>query len=135
MVRAKQDVSEVPIARRDFLIKSGALVGTAALLLTDSKLATAETASTASLDPNLPLEIPQWTRSLGAPTASPYGKPSKFETKAVRNLYPGLKDTMSAYSTSPLQELDGIITPNGLFYERHHAGVPETNPAEHRLLI
>ncbi|WP_458127689.1 hypothetical protein [Pseudomonas sp. Z2-11] len=42
---------------------------------------------------------------------------------------------MSAYNTPPLQELDGIITPNGLFYERHHAGVPEINPAEHRLLI
>lgn len=134
-VRAKQEVSETPIARRDFLIKSGALVGTAAFLLADSKLATAETTSTASLDPNLPLETPQWTRSLGAPTASPYGKPSKFETNAVRNLYPGLKDTMSAYSTSPLQELDGIITPNGLFYERHHAGVPEINPAEHRLML
>lgn len=134
-VRAKQEVSVTPIARRDFLIKSGALVGTAAFLLADSKLATAETTSTASLDPNLPLETPQWTRSLGAPTASPYGKPSKFETNAVRNLYPGLKDTMSAYSTSPLQELDGIITPNGLFYERHHAGVPEINPAEHRLML
>ncbi len=35
----------------------------------------------------------------------------------------------------PLQELDGIITPNGLFYERHHAGVPEINPAEHRLML
>ena len=135
IVRATQGMSETPIARRDFLIKSGALVGTAALLLADSKLATAETTSTASLDPNLPLEVPQWTLSLGAPTASPYGKPSKFETKAIRNLYPGLKDTMSAYSTSPLQELDGIITPNGLFYERHHAGVPEINPEEHRLMI
>ena len=95
----------------------------------------ADTTSATGLDPNLPLEVPQWTRSLGTPTASPYGKPSTFETKAIRSLYPGLKDTMSAYSTSPLQELDGIITPNGLFYERHHAGVPQINPAEHRLMI
>jgi sulfane dehydrogenase subunit SoxC len=42
---------------------------------------------------------------------------------------------MSAYSTSPLQELDGIITPNGLFYERNHAGVPEIDPANHQLVI
>lgn len=135
MVSDEQEASQTPFARRDFLIKSGALVGTAAFALVDSKLVSAETTSTANVDPNLPLEVPQWTRSLGAPTASPYGKPSKFETNAVRNLYPGLKDTMSAYSTSPLQELDGIITPNGLFYERHHAGVPEINPAEHRLMI
>jgi sulfane dehydrogenase subunit SoxC len=135
MVSAEQEPSKAPLARRDFLIKSGALVGTAAFALVDSKFVTAETTSTTSLDPNLPLEVPQWTRTLGTPTASPYGKPSTFETKAIRSLYPGLKDTMSAYSTSPLQELDGIITPNGLFYERHHAGVPQINPAEHRLMI
>lgn len=131
----EQEVSKTPLARRDFLIKSGVLVGTAAFALADSKLVIAETSGTTSLDPNLPLEVPQWTRSLGAPTASPYGKPSTFETKAIRSLYPGLKDTMSAYSTSPLQELDGIITPNGLFYERHHAGIPQIDPAEHRLMI
>lgn len=135
MVSDEQEASKTPLARRDFLIKSGALVGTAAFALVDSKLVTAETISTANVDSNPSLDVPQWTRSLGAPTASPYGKPSKFETNAIRNLYPGLKDTMSAYSTSPLQELDGIITPNGLFYERHHAGVPEINPAEHRLMI
>jgi sulfane dehydrogenase subunit SoxC len=29
----------------------------------------------------------------------------------------------------------GIITPNGLHFERHHAGFPTVNPADHRLLI
>jgi hypothetical protein len=29
----------------------------------------------------------------------------------------------------------GDHTPNGLHYERHHAGVPEINPDAHRLLI
>ncbi|AZL71488.1 sulfite dehydrogenase [Pseudomonas sp. ITEM 17296] len=135
MVPTKQDTSETSLARRDFLIKSGTVIGAAAFALSDSALANAETTNIAPLDPNLPLEVPQWSRSLGTPTASPYGKPSTFETKAVRNLYPGLKETMSAYSTSPLQELDGIITPNGLFYERHHAGVPQIDPAEHRLVI
>ncbi|WP_249746372.1 sulfite dehydrogenase [Pseudomonas rhodesiae] len=135
MVPTKQDTSQTSLARRDFLIKSGAVIGTAAFALGDSALVNAETTNIAPLDPSQPLEVPQWTRSLGASTASPYGKPSTFETKAVRNLYPGLKDTMSAYSTSPLQELDGIITPNGLFYERHHAGVPQIDPAQHRLVI
>ncbi|WP_411387230.1 sulfite dehydrogenase [Pseudomonas sp. MPB03] len=135
MVPAQQDTSQTALARRDFLIKSGAVIGTAAYALGNSDLVTAETTNIAPIDPSQPLEVPQWTRSLGAPTASPYGKPSTFETKAVRNLYPGLKDTMSAYSTSPLQELDGIITPNGLFYERHHAGVPQIDPAQHRLAI
>jgi sulfane dehydrogenase subunit SoxC len=29
----------------------------------------------------------------------------------------------------------GIITPSSLHYERHHAGVPDINPDQHRLLI
>jgi sulfane dehydrogenase subunit SoxC len=32
-----------------------------------------------------------------------------------------------------LPNLHGIITPNGLFFERHHAGVPEIAPDQHRL--
>jgi sulfane dehydrogenase subunit SoxC len=36
---------------------------------------------------------------------------------------------------TPLHELDGIITPSGLCFERHHSGVAEINPADHRLMI
>jgi sulfane dehydrogenase subunit SoxC len=38
-------------------------------------------------------------------------------------------------SFTPLHELDGIITPNGLCFERHHAGIAEIDPAQHRLMI
>jgi len=38
-------------------------------------------------------------------------------------------------SFSPLQELHGIITPNGLFFERHHAERPISDPAQHKLMI
>src|SRR5208282_4813449 len=41
----------------------------------------------------------------------------------------------SSTSRTPLGALDGIITPNGLFYERHHAGVPTIDPAQHRLML
>src|SRR6185295_19250695 len=30
---------------------------------------------------------------------------------------------------------DGMITPNGLHFERHHSGIPEINPESHRLAI
>ena len=36
---------------------------------------------------------------------------------------------------TPLQDLKGIITPNGLVFERYHGGVPQVNPDEHRLII
>ena len=41
----------------------------------------------------------------------------------------------SASSGSPLQDLDGIITPSDLHFERHHGGVPTIDPANYALLI
>jgi sulfane dehydrogenase subunit SoxC len=123
--------------RRGFLRQGGAgAVATAVAALGTSELARAQaSAAPATGAGNLPPNVPEWTRSLGSPTAAPYGAPSKFETRAIRSMYPGLKEPMSAYSTTPLHELDGIITPNGLHYERHHAGVPQIDPAQHRLMI
>ena len=68
----------------------------------------------------------------------PYGLPSKFEADVVRrersvgSPYP---TRQAAVSLTPLQDLHGVITPNGLHYERHHAGVPVIDPAEHRLIV
>lgn len=38
-------------------------------------------------------------------------------------------------SLTPLQDLDGIITPSDLHFERHHAGVPAIDPAQYSLLV
>src|SRR6516164_3978326 len=51
---------------------------------------------------------------------------------------PGLRhvDPSAAInSKTPLDKLVGSLTPADLHYERSHAGVPDINPAEHRLLI
>jgi sulfane dehydrogenase subunit SoxC len=45
-------------------------------------------------------------------------------------LFPGV-----GASRTPLEKLTGMITPNGLHFERHHASVPEIDPDAHRLLI
>jgi sulfane dehydrogenase subunit SoxC len=68
---------------------------------------------------------------LGAPM-SPYGERSPFE-KSVRVSNSPLKTTGS--SLTPLQDLNGTITPSSLHYERHHAGVPAIDPAKHELMI
>ena len=41
----------------------------------------------------------------------------------------------SGVSLTPLERLDGIVTPSDLHFERHHAGVPDIDPADYRLLI
>lgn len=86
---------------------------------------------------NLPPNVPEWSRTLGAPIlASPYGVPSKFEASVKRRESPGLTRTPhSSVAFTPLQNLFGIITPSGLHFERHHAGMPDVDPHQHRLMI
>ena len=38
-------------------------------------------------------------------------------------------------SNTPLQDLEGVITPADLHFERHHGGVPDIDPASYTLLI
>jgi sulfane dehydrogenase subunit SoxC len=124
--------SDIKRSRRDILRSSSVLAGSAiagAIL--------PETARAAgNADKNLPPNVPEWMQSPGADVGSePYGKPSPFEKSVIRNIPKNLKQYTSAACRTPLQDLDGIITPNGLFYERHHGGIPTIDPAEHRLMI
>jgi sulfane dehydrogenase subunit SoxC len=84
-----------------------------------------------------PPNIAPWTRSLGPGVATNgYGMPSKFESAVQRRESPGLTRTpQSSVSFTPLQNLFGIITPSGVHFERHHSGMPEIDPAQHRLMI
>jgi sulfane dehydrogenase subunit SoxC len=118
-------------SRRGFL-KGSAAAGGAALL---AGAGVGE--AMASGPDNLPPNVPEWMQSLGpGVTASPYGMPSPHEKHIVRRNVPWLTATEeSSINFTPLHELDGIITPNGLCFERHHGGVPEIDPAQHRLMI
>jgi Sulfite oxidase and related enzymes len=121
--------------RRRFLRRSGALVGAAAAATATGALAQQASAPAAE-GSALPPNVPPWMKVQGAPTGGElYGKPSAFEKHVVRHLRPTDKQYFSSSTRTPLQELDGIITPNGLFYERHHGGVPAIDPAQHRLMI
>ena len=75
---------------------------------------------------------PTEPRALGA-GISPYGSRSRFE-KATRFFRPTTIPE-EASSRTPLQDTFGIITPSSLHFERHHAGVPEIDPAVHTLTI
>ena len=80
--------------------------------------------------------LPSWMTTEGAPMRA-YGQPSKFEEpvkRSVAQLYPKVAEGAGA-SFTPLQSLKGTITPNGLHFERHHNGVPDIDPARHKLLI
>ena len=69
---------------------------------------------------------------LGGPVTK-YGARSPFET-ATRTLSTRTY-LEEASSRTPLGDIDGMITPSSLHFERHHAGVPKIDPGQHELLI
>lgn len=66
----------------------------------------------------------------------PYGMPSPFEKDVQRRTLEWLTpDSMASITMTPLQSLHGMITPNGLHFERYHGGGININPKDHRLVI
>jgi sulfane dehydrogenase subunit SoxC len=83
-----------------------------------------------------PLAVARWSQEPGGDFTA-YGMPSHYESKVARTwakpnnpATPGIGS-----SRTPHHLLDGMITPSGLHYERSHSGVPDIDPAQHRLLI
>ena len=101
----------VPNSRRNFLRKTAALTGGA--------LAAGSAARAA------PLQVQPAGKEPGRVIEeTAYGMPSKFEAHVRRRRTDILKNrqNLSDWSMTPLQHQPGIITPNGLIFERHHAG-------------
>ena len=80
--------------------------------------------------------VPPWMLEQGAPVAAaPYGIPSPFEKGVVRRSRETPLFATAANFMTPLQDLHGIVTPNGLHHVRSHAGTPAIDPDRHRLLV
>jgi sulfane dehydrogenase subunit SoxC len=77
-------------------------------------------------------------REVGAPLSG-HSKRSKYVSlDRIPEAGPGVRhvDPSDAInSKTPLNKLVGAITPSDLHYERSHSGVPDLDPAKHRLLI
>lgn len=81
------------------------------------------------------LEREEWMKLPGGPM-SESGAPSAHESHVKRiavSSQPGTTGT--GVSRTPLEYLDGLMTPSRLHFERHHSGIPDIDPARHRLVI
>jgi sulfane dehydrogenase subunit SoxC len=77
---------------------------------------------------------PAWMKTPGQPFSN-YGQPSGQQRGVVRWISANRDVPGNGVSWSPLHELEGIITPSGLHFERHHNGVPQIPIDQHRLLL
>ena len=108
-------------SRRTFLSKSAGLAGSvvAGRALADSLA-----------------DVP--TREPGDPISGRSERSKYVQLGRTLEAGPGLRNvdpSDAINSKTPLHKLVGNITPSDLHYERSHSGVPELDPAKHRLLI
>ncbi|MFC2968700.1 sulfite dehydrogenase [Acidimangrovimonas pyrenivorans] len=115
-------------SRRGFL-KAGFAAGGA--------LVAGGTAARAATPDPLITQVQPWNTVLGdGVDVHPYGMPVKYESDVIRRNVPWLTaDSVSSINFTPLHALDGIITPNGLCFERHHGGAAEIPKEDYRLMI
>jgi sulfane dehydrogenase subunit SoxC len=122
-------LDEIARIDRRRLLAGGAAAGVGSLIR--------PAASRAEPATDQPAEVPASMRQQGSPViAEPYGKPSPYEAGVVRRAW-GEKTPFptAGVAATPLQDLHGTITPNGLIYIRDHGGTPALDPAAHRLLV
>ena len=126
-------------SRRDFFKKTAAysvsaLAASSLLVPTE---ADATSAHKGKGDPFI-LEEQPWATAWGTPaTDNLYGEPSPYESNVTRRTTELLSsgNMRASIAVTPLQDLSGIITPNGLFFNRNHGGTPEIDYNKHRLMI
>jgi len=113
-----EPAAENGLLNRRWFLKAGA-AGSAALLTARAGAQTRE----------------PWSRHPGEGMDA-VGEPSPHEDHVQRlhvSSRPGT--TGAGVSRTPLEYLDGIITPSRLHFERHHSGIPAIDPDAHRLYL
>src|SRR5262249_55645330 len=81
-----------------------------------------------------PLKDEKWSLEFGEVTPA-LQTPSQFEKNVVRSL----SNPKGGFRTSPARTphhlLNGTITPNSLHFSINHCGIPNIDPAKHKLVI
>ena len=103
--------------------------------LTDAALASMAVGTVGSAAAQTPAQAPAQTPAARLKETLAYGQPSRFDATVRRALGAGSAITDTALTT-PLQDLDGIITPSGLHFLMDHVnGIPDIDPKQHKLMV
>ncbi|HEV7476246.1 MAG TPA: sulfite dehydrogenase [Burkholderiales bacterium] len=118
-------VKRVAVGRRQFLKQGSAMLTGAAA---SAALAPGASAQNLAGEP--------WERVYGAPFTG-YGERSRFEQPVMRHVLRPYGDLApgSGAALSPIESLEGIITPSSLHNIRSHSGTPDIDPKRHQLIV
>jgi sulfane dehydrogenase subunit SoxC len=81
-----------------------------------------------------PLANEPWSLEFGS-TVPAVQTPSRFEKDVVRTLSNPNGEFRNSHARTPHQLLNGTVTPNSLHFTITHSGVPDIDPAKHKLVI
>jgi sulfane dehydrogenase subunit SoxC len=81
-----------------------------------------------------PLKDDPWSREMGAVVPA-LQAPSGFEKNVVRTLSNPNRELRNSHARTPHHLLQGTVTPNSLFFSICHSGLPDIDPAQHKLVI
>lgn len=77
---------------------------------------------------------PQYMKTPGRPSEL-YGRPSKYEAHVGRLPEQVYSSAIMTAAFTPIDQLNGIITPAGLHFVVHHNGIPDIEPSDHQFML
>jgi sulfane dehydrogenase subunit SoxC len=131
MRKSRQDRSSIHEVAGNGLLHRRALLGRGIMMAGAIGAGAAGTLTGAAAEP---LNEAPWSLVPGDATP-PYGHPSHFEKGVVRTVDNPNNEPSGSRARTPHHLLKGTITPNGLHFTITHAGIPDIDPAQHKLLI
>jgi len=81
-----------------------------------------------------PLQNDPWSLEMGSVVPA-YQVPSRFEKDVIRTRSNPNNEFRNSHARTPHHLLEGTITPNGLFFTISHSGLPDIDPAQHKLVV
>jgi len=64
-----------------------------------------------------------------------YGLPATYEKGVKRKIEQFYNSGLFTGALTPLDQINGIITPSGLHFSIHHNGIPDIDPAIHEVMV
>ena len=81
-----------------------------------------------------PLKDDAWSMEMGDITPA-LQVPSKFEKNVVRTLSNPNHEFRNSHARTPHHLIHGTVTPNSLHFSINHSGLPDIDPAKHKLVV